>query len=288
LLAGKHVLAEKPLCLTIAGAHRLHALAHERNRVLQVAYMKRHERPLEDLRHDLARIGEQRLIRHTVYHPTPEAQLTHAELLRGGVGDPAALVAASDYENVRTAEALGDVPPVWGRLYRRIVQGSLIHTVSLLRLVMGELPVVTEAELWPSSWLASNSSGHPSLAVRGRFGSTTRFEMNWLWLPEYPQYRETLEIHGTAGSVELELPPPYVRKREATLSVSTREGTTSRGGGTDSAFMRELRAFHAAIVGGDVGDEALGVAADTAWLQDVMRVLAARFGVGVGGEAGER
>lgn len=288
LIAGKHVLVEKPLCLTAAGAERLHALAHERDRVLHIAYMKRHELVLDELVRGLALIGEKRLVRHTVYHPTPQAQLTHVEVLRYDDVDADALAGAAAYERIRATEALGDVPPVWRRLYREIVQGSLIHTVSLLRLVLGELPTVTDAELWPSEWLDSAHSGYPSLAVRGSFGSATRFDMRWLWLPDFPQYREVLEIHGTSGSLELELPPPYVRHREATLTAHTREGTARHGGGTDSAFARELEAFHAAVASGDVGDAAQGAAADTAWLQDVVRTMAGGFRVFVGGEAGER
>lgn len=294
LLAGKHVFAEKPLCLTVAAATRLNALARERGRVLQVGYMKPHESSLGELRRRVADLGDLRLIRHTVYHPQREPQLAHTTVLSFGDIDVAALGGAAQHEEKRTVEAIGEPPRQWGRLYRDVLQGSLVHTVSLVRLTFGELPRISDAWMWPAAQMGPDvgfgpaDTDPPSLQVNGLLGDGTRVEMNWLWLPAYPVYREVLEVHGTAGSMELDLPPPYVREQAAELTVRDHGGVVPSGGGTDSAFLHELAAFHSAIVDGALIDDALGAAADTGWLQDALAVLAADSGVVLGGEAGTR
>jgi predicted dehydrogenase len=294
LVAGKHVFAEKPLCLTVAAATRLNALARDRGLVLQVGYMKPYESALDEVGRRLDAVGDLRLVRHTVYHPEREPQLAHTTVLSFEDIDAGALGDAARHAEARTIEAIGEPPRQWRRLYRGVLQGSLIHTVSLIRLVFGDLPVISGSRLWPAAQFGPDvgfgpaDTDPPSLQLTGMLGDETRVEMNWLWLPNYPIYREVLEIVGTAGSMDLDLPPPYVRERAAELTVRVGEGVDRRGGGTDSAFVHELVAFHDAIAEDKVLDDALGAAADTAWLQEALQALAADDGVVLGGEVEER
>jgi predicted dehydrogenase len=294
LVAGKHVFAEKPLCLTVAAATRLNALAGDLGLVLQVGYMKPHESSLDELRRRIGDIGDLRLIRHTVYHPQREPQLSHTTVLSYDDVDAGPLGEAAEHAALRTIEAVGEPPRQWGRLYREVLQGSLVHTVSLVRLVFGELPVISGGRLWPAAQLGADvgfgpqNTDPPSIQVTGMLADGIRVEMNWLWLPHYPVYREVLEIVGTAGSMDLDLPPPYVRKRAAELTIRAREAVDHHGGGTDSAFVHELVAFHHVITEGEVLSDALGAAADTAWLQDALQALATSDGVVLGGEVAQR
>ena len=57
LRAGKHVLVEKPLADTVAGAEELNRLAANRNLKLQVGAMKRHDPGMEFARRSRGRIG---------------------------------------------------------------------------------------------------------------------------------------------------------------------------------------------------------------------------------------
>ena len=284
LSAGKHVFSEKPLSLTVAGAQRLASVAEKTERALQVGYMKLHEQVFGDLSCGLESIGEHRLIRHSVYHPSHHSQHSHAEVLRFDDGDPEVLETADAYERRRTVEAIGDLPHPWERIYRKFLVGSLIHTVSVLRTAFGELPRITLAEMWPPD--AGLSRGEPpSLFVRGEFSNHARVEMSWLWLPSYPAYRETLEVHGTEGSLELSLPQPYLRRRTAELTVRHRHAAARHRGGTESAFLRELRAFHRAITTGVHPQDAGDTATDIAWLQGMLAALARRAGLVSGGES---
>lgn len=287
LRAGKHVFSEKPLCLTVDAAERLHTLASGLGLALQIGYMKLHEEVLGDLRDGLEKIGDLRLFRHTVHHPDDSTCLGPAETIRFDDIDQDILTEAAAFEQDRTVEALGVLPADWGRLYREVVAASFVHSVSFLRGVVGKLPRLTSADIWPQSPSRSRTEP-PCILARGAYPDHSRVEMTWLWLPSYPAYRESFEAYGTSGSVELRFPNPYLRERAASLTVNSRETVARRTGGDESAFVRELRSFHRAVTTGDHPEDALGAGEDTAWMQDLVAALARNQGLLAGGEAGRR
>ncbi|MDE0121353.1 MAG: Gfo/Idh/MocA family oxidoreductase [bacterium] len=286
LKAGKHVFAEKPLCLTVEGALRLHALAADKGLALQVGYMKLHEELLPELREGLDAIGDLRLVRHSVYHPEHSTCLGPADTLHFDDIDHRAMAEAAAFEERRTRQALGDLPAEWGRLYRNVLAASFIHTVSFIRGVMGGLPRLTAADLWPP--LPSGAPADPpSLTARAAFPGHTGVEMTWLWLPATPTYREVFEAHGTRGSLEFRFSNPYL-DRAASLVIKGEGGAVRHPAGTESPFTRELKAFHRAITSGRPISDGAGAAQDTAFLQDMVAALARRDGLAVGGEAALR
>ncbi len=284
LRLGKHVFAEKPLSLTVEGARYLAALAEETRRVLQIGYMKLHEPVFPHFVAGLDAIGQHRLIRHTVCHPTHQSQLSHLEIIRFNDADQLVLEAAEAYESACATEAIGDLPSEWGRIYRKFLVGSVIHTVALLRTAWGELPRITFAERWPASPPRPDDQP-PSLFVRGHLAEDIRVELNWLWVPAHPGYRETLEVHGTEGSLQLSLPQPYLRHRTAALTLHNQQKTTNFPGGQVTAFVRELHAFHTAITTGEHPRDGWDTAFDIGWLQQALAAMAARSGFTAGGEA---
>ena len=283
LRAGKHVFSEKPLCLTVKGAKRLHTLASARGLALQIGYMKLHEKVLPELGEGLDALGDLRLVRHTVYHPDDSVCLGHTETLRFDDADQSVLVESAAFERQRTVEALGVLPQEWGRLYREVLAASFIHSVSFIRGVMGELPRLTFADLWPP-FSPRSPTVPPSLLARGEYPDQTRAEMTWLWLPASPAYRESFQAHGTGGSLELRFPNPYLRERAASVTINSGDRVIRHQGGSESAFVRELRAFHDAITSGKHPPDALGAAEDIAWLQDMVAALAEGNGITAGGE----
>lgn len=283
LSAGKHVFSEKPLSLTVAGAERLASIAQKTDRALQVGYMKIHEQVFSALLRGLESIGDHRLIRHSVYHPSHHPQYAHADVLRFDDADQDVLRAADAYERQCTVEAIGDLPHPWERIYRKFLVGSLIHTISVLRTAFGELPRITFAEMWPPPSCLPQEP--PSLFARGELSNHARVEMSWLWLPCYPAYREMLEVHGTEGTLEISFPQPYLRRRTAELTVRHRHGPARHRGGTESAFVRELRTFHRAITTGARPQDARDTATDIAWLQRMLATLVRRAGLSPGGES---
>lgn len=291
LRAGKHVLSEKPLTITQREAVELGQLADTQARVLQVAYMKWYDPAMEPAREAIGRIGRIRLVRVTVRHPDDERQTGHLEIARGRDADPSTIVAAQTYEEARTREALGSVDAALGRLYREVLVGSVCHELSALRALGIPLPsAFRSAHTWRGP--EDTPDEPPSIGAVADLPGGAVLELDWLWLPRYPSYRERISIIGTAGEVTLELPEPYGDNVAAELRVELpgEPGTaeTIRRVENDSGFLAELRAFHASVTAGaPVGSDAEGARQDTACLQALAAAIERDAGRSIGGEAAD-
>lgn len=292
LEAGKHVLAEKPFAHTVAECVELDALARQRDRVLQVAYMKMYYPVLRRAREALASIGDVRLVRVTVLHPDDGPQYAHQRYVRHADADQATIQAALAYESDRVDEALGNLREPFRSIYRDVLQGSTCHELSLLRALFGEETIEFSAaqvgEATPGQRLATP----PQLQALGRLGSA-QLSLSWNWLPGYSEYAEEVAVFGSAGRIWLSMPGPYLRDHRATLVVERMDGaepvSTTYVSEHRTGFVHELLAFHASVTeGAAVLSTARGAAYDTAALQDIAAVLAAGYGEKAGGEAGRR
>jgi predicted dehydrogenase len=290
LEAGKHVLAEKPLCLTAAEAAVLGELAASRGLVLQVGYMKMYDPLTEVAAAELARMDTPRTVRVTVLHPADEPQVDHLRLAPAARdADPAALREAQTYEAVRTAEALGDVPEELGRYYRDVLNGSVIHELSVLRALGLTLPDRFEhAELWPGP--ISGGGEPPCLLATAALGQDARLVVNWNWLPDHPEYGEEIAVLARDGRLALHMAPPYLVDVRSSLHVERAEDGIRQDAvlrhGYDTGFVRQLEEFAASVrTGAPVRSDAAGAAADVRCLQALLAAIAAGRGVRVGGEA---
>jgi predicted dehydrogenase len=291
LRAGKHVLAEKPLCVTQAEAAHLTAAAAEAGRVLQVAYMKMYDPVLPRARASLAELGALRVVRITVLHPSDECQVGHAHIRRFPVSDPGPIEAADAYAAARTTDALGVGAPVGlATLYNDVLLGSVIHELSLLR-ALGFSP--------PSTYRYANArplitelptASPPCLLAVGDLGDGVELQLAWNWLPDYPQYTEELAVFGNAGRLYLDMPGPYLPAQRARLRVERAAGderaATTYHSSYITGFVRELAAFADSVQhGAPVLSDAAGAGADTRSLQAMIAAIGARAGVKLGGEA---
>ena len=287
--AGKHVLSEKPLCLTQVEARDLSARAAVAGRVLQVGYMKLHDPAMAAARAAIADIGTVRLVRITVRHPDDARQTDHLGVLRARAADPAAMAAARAYEVARTVDALGAAEPDLGGLYRDVLSGSICHELSAMRALGIPLPAsFRSATVWHAP--GDGPTEPPSIAAVADLQGGALLELDWLWLPQYPAYRERISIIGSAGEITLELPEPYGHNVEAELTVDLPDGPDTqqrvRRAIHDSGFLAELREFHASVTAGaPVRSDAEGARADTACLQALAAAIGRARGVTVGGEA---
>jgi len=291
LRAGKHVLAEKPLCVTQAEAGQLAAAAAEAGRVLQVAYMKMYDPVLPRARASLPELGTLRVVRVTVLHPSDECQVEHALIRRFPVSDYGPIAAADAYAAARTDEALGVGAPVsLTTLYNDVLLGSVIHELSLLR-ALGFPPPASYryANARPLSTEQSATSP-PCLLAVGDLSDGVELQLAWNWVPDYPEYTEELAVFGSAGRLYLDMPAPYLPAQRARLRVErvigdARAATTYHSGYT-TGFVRELTAFADSVqVGAPVLSDAAGAAADTRSLQALTATIGAEAGVKLGGEA---
>jgi predicted dehydrogenase len=287
LHAGKHVLAEKPLALTIADVRRLDELATEHGVVLQVGYMKMYDPAVAVAAERRGDLGDLGLARITVLHPADAPQVAHVRVRPHADGDPRAVDRAVAQEIEATRRAIGDVHETVGHLYRGQLNGSLIHELSVLRALGFSLPTTfSHVELWP--WPAEGSP--PSLLAVAPLEGEAQLVLSWNWLPELPEYREEVALFGSRGRLHLDMAPPYLLEERSTLRIERTAAVHTEElavrAGRDSAFVCQLERFVAAIRGDEpVLSTAAGAIEDLRCLQGLVRTVGDRLGFEVGGEA---
>ena len=271
LRAGKHVLAEKPLALSVEEADTAAAVAAERGLLLQVGYMKVHDRAVDAAVAALPGIGSPRLVQISVRHPVDAPQVEHLHLAAPQPlpASAAGLVAADEAAEQRALDASvgAGTSPELRRLFRSVLCGSVVHEFSLLRALGFGLPVFDHADL-----LAWEGAAPPTVFATGRLESGARFVLDWAWTPDRPDYRETVRITGTAGEVELGVAPPYRLDATSTLTVVDPTGERRAVLPADGAFQRQLESF-AAAVGGAAPHPHSGVDGAVADLRSMRQLL---------------
>jgi predicted dehydrogenase len=278
--AGLVVFCEKPLAYTLAETDELAAAGPR----LMLGYMKIYDPAVEAARAALAGRPEPRSIEVTVLHPPSEPQLAHAGLLPPPAdvdADELARVLALEAEAVNAA--LGEAPPELALLYSDVLLGSVVHDLAVIRALAGGPLTVEHGDVWPEGAAAR------SLALLGRLGET-RVSIRWHYLEEYPAYREEVRVHDARGTVSLTFPAPYLLHAPTVLTVVDGVDGAERiseSRSTVEAFERQWLAFAGYAAGGAAPRAGIDEGrADAVVCQAAARLLAARAGVELGGEAG--
>lgn len=284
---GKHVLAEKPLGLSLAAIDAVERAAAESGRVVQVGYMKMYDPLIDRTRAELAQLTDRRLVRITVLHPADDPQVAHLRLrpLRPDV-DPALLAAANAAEEAEVARALPGASPALRAYYRNVLNGSVVHEFSLLRALGLPLPATWRAEVFPSL----DGPEPACLLATGDAHDGARTVLSWNWLPAHPEYAEDLTVFAANGRLELQLAKPYLLEERSRLRVDRAEGSERRESRFaelhESAFLRQLDAFGRAIrEGGDVVATVAGARLDLVACQRLAQAIGAGLGETVAIEA---
>jgi predicted dehydrogenase len=252
LEAGLHVLCEKPLSLTLAGCDRIAAARDRSGKVMQVAYMKRHDpaykRALELLP---AGIADVKLISVEVNDPDFEPFVAHLPMT-WPTDIPAALRSeARAATAAQLCESAGsDLSEIGVRALGGGFLSSLVHDVAVVHGMLLHFGVELPAE-----------AEHGALFDEGRgvqlaFGlpGGGRVSMTHLSLNGVPDYTERVSIYCTERIVELVFPAPYLRHEPTHLTVRRRGAgheleTQAYRASYEESFRDQLRAFHAAACG---------------------------------------
>ena len=286
---GLPVLCEKPLAFTLAEADAL-AASSAADRLL-LGYMKVFDPAVVEARRIVddpsSGLGPLRAIEVAVLHPTSASQLRFAHLLPPPADvDPAVIGALRRATDDLVRAAIGPAADELGDLYGGILLGSVVHELSVIRAVSGDVAAIDWADAW--GW----EGGEPgSILLGGRLADGARVTIGWHFLPDYPAYREDVRFHHVGGSVELTFPAPYRLHEPTRLVVSSGGDETRRQIVFDSieeAFEAELLAFHALAAAPDGGPPRTGIAdgrTDIVTCQRAVVRLAERRGITVGGEA---
>ena len=289
LAAGKHVLAEKPLCLSRAACQQLMDVAAANSSVLQVGYMKVHEPMVQAANEACSTIGSLRHVRITVVHPADDPQVSHLTLHRGDATDQDEIARSRAYEDAEVVDAIGHPPESLRNLYTDLLHGSIIHQIALLRGLVGATPTSWSSVLASPFSVADGGTEPPSIQATTQLDDGLTVSLSWNWAPGYPTYREEAEIIGADGSIHLTLSPPYAYEPPRLTVVTGSEGeqhTSVVAAGHVDGFRHQMRAFIDAInSGGQVranGGDALD---DVISLQSMLATIASGVGVRLGGEA---
>ena len=240
---GVAVFCEKPLAFSLAEIDLLERAEADAGRpMLLLAYMKEYDAATRVAQERLAELGALRFVDVEVLHPTGPSQLAFANLHPPARDvDRAVIDELIARDSAVIDSAIGaSAAAEHGGLYANVVLGSLIHDISLLRHLVGEIERVDRVDLW-----GDPAEGDPgSIEISGSFASGARVHFGWHYLPDYPRYRETVRLHLERGSLELEFTVPYLLNAPTELSV-----TSSRGDAQSVELVRDVsEAFETELV----------------------------------------
>ena len=252
LAAGKHVLCEKPLGVSVEEVERLAEAVSRSGRVLQVGHMKRFDPGIEAAREFVqTEIGD--VLALKAWYCDSTHRYTNTDAVQP-------LPTAS-----RDARKPADDPKADLRRYYMLAHGS--HLVDTARWLCGEIVAVRGRlvqKFGAYSWFvdaefASGAQGHLDLTVAVR--------MDW---------HEGFQLYGEHGSVLAKtFNPWYLRASEVDI-FSERDAAYRRPLGADGHFFRrQLEGFADTILdgapqrGADVADGLASVRAMAAIAQSV-------------------
>jgi predicted dehydrogenase len=251
--AGIRVLAEKPLAYSLAELENLDSeatrLGIDPDDFIRVGYMKEYDQAAVRAKELLADVTL-RAITVEVLHPMDHYQLEFARLASPSDDIPPAVLKDVTSRNTEIVnQAVGSSAPDELRtLYTNVVLGSIVHDIGLLRYLVGGLGDVHSAEHWGSKLPGS-------LHFRGQLATgKTPWSIDWHYIDEYPDYRETLTFHHETGTISLTFGVPYVTNLPTTLSVTERDPdlgirVTESRWMQQEAFENELLALAALVRG---------------------------------------
>ncbi len=283
---GVAVFCEKPLAFSLSEIDALSDAEREAKRpLLLLAYMKEYDPAVLRLKQRLPEPSEIRYVNVEVLHPSGASQLAYANLRPPASDiDPATIAQLTDADRAVTTTALGEnVPQEFRTLYSNVILGSLIHDVSLIRSLFGSITGIDDVRMW------AEQDQPGSIEISGTVSEQARIHLHWHYLANYPRYRETVTIHHTTGSFELEFTVPYLLNAPTELRIRSSDGVGESieiVRDVTEAFEQELIAFHAMVV--DSVPPPTGTAegrADVITGQSIARVLAQRQGITLTGEA---
>jgi predicted dehydrogenase len=222
LEAGLDVLVEKPLCLVPADADAIVAAAHERDRVVQVGYMKRFDSSYERLLADPPSAGELRRVDSTTVDPGIGRTLRPAGFVEPADVPDEERAALVDATALQVSDAIGSRDPAHCRAYSEAFLGALIHDVNAVLGVLDAMGVEVERVV-DAAGAADGSLASCVLELSG----AVRWNASWLLAPGAPAFTEDIRLLATDGAHALSFPAPYVEP------VAT--------------YARELEHFHACV-----------------------------------------
>jgi predicted dehydrogenase len=265
--AGKDLFIEKPMCFSLQEADAIIAAQKQSGKVGQVGYMKVYDPAYELAKREVEGMETIRFIQVNHLHPDNSLHVRQFHVVRFDDYPQAALAAGGAARRQARYEAIGEVSEAVERVFF-LLAGSMIHDLYGLRVMLGLPNRVVSAEIWQEGRAVTLTLEYPN----GARGVAT-----WVDLPHLWDFKETLEVYGDDKRVLVSYPTGFAR---GILSTVTLQGVDAQGLtyrqepaiDWESAFVRELRHFHACLTEGQPCRTPVEAArADVALIIDIIK-----------------
>lgn len=246
LAAGKHVLIEKPCCLTPADLTELaEVAAGHADRVAMVGYMRRFAPAFLEAKKRLPPKGDITYVRVRdviCEGPWYFRQSDDVVVPQGDI--PETLIAEGrDLRNAMLDVVLGAAATAEMKTAYTVMTGLSSHSLSAMRDLLGSPDRVIAAEI---------KQGGTQITALFDYGTFTA--LYECMIGDVVRFEAGFEINTRWSRIAFEYPTPYIRNLPMTLEVqqsSDDDNTVTRLGPFHlDPFEVELRAFHEAIANG--------------------------------------
>jgi predicted dehydrogenase len=238
IAAGKHVLIEKPMCMTLREANAISAAQQQAGVTVQVGYMRRYAPASVEALGLLPELGEIRLARVHAMIGGNSLFIDGTSRVMRGDDVPADLIAQGErLRDERVTEAIGEATPAL-RLVYVLLLGLSSHDLSAMRELLGMPQRVLYAAM---------RQGGLYLSAAFDYGDyVCQFETG---IDNIPRFDSHLEVYGKERVLRVQYNTPFVRNLPIRLHVTEANG---QGGVIErdehltwgDAFVVEWQAFH--------------------------------------------
>ncbi|MEM7022245.1 MAG: Gfo/Idh/MocA family oxidoreductase [Pseudomonadota bacterium] len=245
MAAGKHVLVEKPMCITLNEADQLLSAEEKAGVIVQVGYMRRYAPAFVEAVKRTAGLRDEIILArvHDVIGPNATIIDSTSRLHRATDIDPGTVAAAKAFLAEQTRHAIGEVPEPLSVAYGLLL-GLCSHDVSAMRELIGMPKGVLYA--------AQRRGGRMITAAFDYGGFVCQFESG---VDSIAQFDAHLEVYTRGQRLRVDYDTPFVRHLPARLTVTggvdpAGVSVETRFATRNDSFVAEWRAFHANITGG--------------------------------------
>ena len=215
IAAGKHVLVEKPMCITLREADEIIAAAYQQPQVVvQVAYMRRYAPAFLAACRLIPELGEIRLARvHDVLGQNSLIISNTSRVVRGDDVSAETIAAGHRLQDELFAEAIGEAALPELRAVYSLLLGLSSHDLSAMRELLG----VPHGVLY-----AAHRHGGRYLSAAFDYGGyVCQFETG---IDNIPRMDAHLEVYGEERVLRVQYDTPYVRNLPIRLFITEANG----------------------------------------------------------------
>ncbi len=235
--AGKHVLVEKPMCVTLEEADSVIAAERETGVTIQVGYMRRYAPAFVEACKRVAALDSIRFARiHDFLGENRQFIEPTSRVIRGGDIPAAVRSASSERARRKLEQAIGSVPAALGSAYGLLL-GLGSHDLSAMREILG----VPRGVLYA----AQRSDGRYMSAAFDYGDFVCHYETG---IDKIARFDACVEVFGATSTVRVDYDTPYVRNLPITLTVTEADGdhaaSVQQSATWGDPFVTEWQAFY--------------------------------------------